>query len=177
MDREAWRAAVHGVAKSQTRLSDWSDLTILPSVDREHLYYLINYILESAAIGKTEFNYHLNSFKSSNQWIWHISLFAHILFNFSLKCYCSFQCADITKHLFHVKGMCTLLFWHELFYICQLDQVGWWFCSSLLHPYCFYLLILWIIQTTQISKHSCSTIYSYFNSQFLFYEFLRYIYI
>ena len=26
MDREAWRAALHGVAKSRTRLSDWSDL-------------------------------------------------------------------------------------------------------------------------------------------------------
>ena len=25
-DREAWRAAIHGVAKSRTRLSDWSDL-------------------------------------------------------------------------------------------------------------------------------------------------------
>ena len=25
MDRQAWRAAVHGVAKSQTRLSDWTD--------------------------------------------------------------------------------------------------------------------------------------------------------
>ena len=26
MDWEAWRAAIHGVAKSRTRLSDWSDL-------------------------------------------------------------------------------------------------------------------------------------------------------
>ena len=26
MDREAWRAAVHGVAKIQTQLSDWTEL-------------------------------------------------------------------------------------------------------------------------------------------------------
>ena len=26
MDREAWRAAVHGVTKSQTQLSDWTEL-------------------------------------------------------------------------------------------------------------------------------------------------------
>ena len=26
MDREAWRAAVHGVTKNQTRLSDWTEL-------------------------------------------------------------------------------------------------------------------------------------------------------
>ena len=32
MDREAWRAAVHGVAKSPTRLSDWTELILLPSL-------------------------------------------------------------------------------------------------------------------------------------------------
>ena len=27
MDREAWRAVIHGVAKSRTRLSDWTELS------------------------------------------------------------------------------------------------------------------------------------------------------
>ena len=30
MDREAWRAAVHGVPKSQTWLSDWTDTGVEP---------------------------------------------------------------------------------------------------------------------------------------------------
>ena len=29
MDREAWRAAIHRVAKSRTRLSDWTELNII----------------------------------------------------------------------------------------------------------------------------------------------------
>ena len=37
MDREAWRAAVHGVAKSQTRLSDWTEL--IPSVERKCIFW------------------------------------------------------------------------------------------------------------------------------------------
>ena len=32
MDREAWRAAVHGVAKSWTQLSDWTELETLQEV-------------------------------------------------------------------------------------------------------------------------------------------------
>ena len=30
MDKETWHAAVHGVAKCQTRLSNWTELNILP---------------------------------------------------------------------------------------------------------------------------------------------------
>ena len=29
MDQEAWRAAIHGVAKSRTRLSDWTELSYI----------------------------------------------------------------------------------------------------------------------------------------------------
>ena len=29
MDREAWRAAIHGVAKSRTRLSNWTELNLV----------------------------------------------------------------------------------------------------------------------------------------------------
>ena len=32
MDREAWRATVHGVGKSQTRLSNWTELKNFPQV-------------------------------------------------------------------------------------------------------------------------------------------------
>ena len=31
MDREAWRAAVHGVIKSQTQVSDWTELKYIVS--------------------------------------------------------------------------------------------------------------------------------------------------
>ena len=33
MDRQAWRAAVHGVTKSQTWLSDWNELSWAPIID------------------------------------------------------------------------------------------------------------------------------------------------
>ena len=33
MDREAWRAAIHGVTKSQTKLSDWTELNWCQLID------------------------------------------------------------------------------------------------------------------------------------------------
>ena len=37
MDREAWRAAVHGVATSQTRLSDWIELKELIQIFKKKI--------------------------------------------------------------------------------------------------------------------------------------------
>ena len=41
MDREAWHAAVHGVTKSQTWLSDWTELNWI-----KHTFNVINSLLE-----------------------------------------------------------------------------------------------------------------------------------
>ena len=38
MDREAWHAAIHGVAKSRTWLSDWTELNVLVSL--RMVYYI-----------------------------------------------------------------------------------------------------------------------------------------
>ena len=48
MDREAWRAAVHGVAKSRTWLSDWTELIESLSLDEliesfSSIFFLKNY--------------------------------------------------------------------------------------------------------------------------------------
>jgi len=41
MDREAWRAVIHGVAKSQTRLSDWTELMV--SLESQRQKKLLNH--------------------------------------------------------------------------------------------------------------------------------------
>ena len=51
MDREAWRAAIHGVAKSRTRLSDWSDL--IWSVYSCHLF-----LISSASVRSIQVVFH-----------------------------------------------------------------------------------------------------------------------
>ena len=44
MDREAWRAAIHGVEKSRTRLSEWTELkdTITMVITADLWLFLLN---------------------------------------------------------------------------------------------------------------------------------------
>ena len=45
MDREAWRAAIHGVTKSRVRLSDWTELNLAQGVIVVIKLFLNSYIL------------------------------------------------------------------------------------------------------------------------------------
>ena len=42
MDREAWRAAIHGVAKSRTRLSYWTEYLIILKYTQTYIHILWN---------------------------------------------------------------------------------------------------------------------------------------
>ena len=64
MDREAWRAAIHGVAKSRTRLSDWTELTPQLPVNYTYLcsFYLSDSLVNIWIVGKNNvfFNFLLS---------------------------------------------------------------------------------------------------------------------
>ena len=45
MDREAWRAAIHGVAKSRTRLSDWTETELNWTIYLKHWKYVMCFLL------------------------------------------------------------------------------------------------------------------------------------
>ena len=42
MDREAWRAVINGVAKSQTWLSDWTELNWTDILHAQHCNYALS---------------------------------------------------------------------------------------------------------------------------------------
>ena len=50
IDREAWRAAVHGVAKSQTRLSDWTELRFVIAFLPRSKRLLISWLQSPSAV-------------------------------------------------------------------------------------------------------------------------------
>ena len=63
MDREAWHAAVHGVAKSQTQLSEWTELNLVLALE-ESLPMLTSFFLLKERVTVGDLDLHLTESQS-----------------------------------------------------------------------------------------------------------------
>ena len=94
MDREAWRAVIHGVTKSRTRLSDWTELnwSFLVSYFYLSCLYFKVYIILSVLLLLFLFDSHLHRMSFSRlslsvficpyMWCWSLvdSIYRHLVF-------------------------------------------------------------------------------------------------
>ena len=109
MDREAWRAAIHGVTKSQTWLSKWTELkgvrggfTTAEQLRKFHncseIYHVLVYMKNSFFFNckeafcskfKDQFrdNCHYDTIESFNLWTKCTFLFIHMSFKWSHQCF------------------------------------------------------------------------------------------
>ena len=124
MDREGWRAAVYGVAQSQTWLSKWTDnfLECVCSFPFIFKFFLIFLCFSLWSIGSCLFNFHtfLNMWACVNSHIFvNFLVFALYLFCCDQKRYFSWlQSFKIYWNIF--SGLTYGLFWrifHETNYI------------------------------------------------------------
>ena len=87
MDREAWRAVVHGVAKSRTRLSDWTELnwiwryfTYISLIIRESNHLFTICIFSSANCSFLSLVYFSRMASFFSQYVWFlVFIFCYIL--------------------------------------------------------------------------------------------------
>ena len=80
MDREAWRAAIHGVAKSRTRLSDWTELNYHIYI---YIYIYCAFVLLAIALKLKQIlcEYMINIFfKLTRDFFQKIFLFYQVIF-------------------------------------------------------------------------------------------------
>ena len=86
MDREGWCAAVHGGAKSWTRLSDWTELTELK---QDSTYSLIKMC--------SSFSIYITSIPLPLKRFWTLSLFNRFLFELDFLVF--YKCSILAFHI------------------------------------------------------------------------------
>ena len=90
MDREAWRAAIHGVAKSQTRLSDWTELNWAIRIQWGSLYWKPERV--RGGPGYVHF--------SESKWKWLTPLLPECSFTLNWFCVFHLSCPEIYLYFF-----------------------------------------------------------------------------
>ena len=79
MDRDAGRAAIHGVAKSRTQLSDWIDWTLLRLTVFLFYVWLFWYSVFSVQVNFLPWKCQIfNKIFSVYQEVWHVSVLSHV---------------------------------------------------------------------------------------------------
>ena len=116
MDREAWRAAAHGVAQSQIRWSNWTELIILRYWTSAKLLKLQNkrliFISHKIALGifkqdsysLSQLNYQF----PQEFFIWNViwsSLNPLVALQWTCSSYCSLQCPSRFEQLGSIYGL------------------------------------------------------------------------
>jgi len=136
MDREAWRAVIHGVARSRTQLSDWSDL-IWGTVSNIKISYYSSNLTFAYQTNLTyeEFTFELYIPPVTNAWssinIWNFAF---------LPAVPSPRFLTSTFPLFHATFQPWLkcLFLCRVFFHLHLSQEGELSLEAM--PYCFIFL-------------------------------------
>ena len=87
MDREAWRAAIHGVTKSQTRLSYWTELNWMMKNIRMYqhtvcVFLCVTYFSKHNVLQDPSM-FQIENFYSFHCWITFHCIYLHFLHSFS----------------------------------------------------------------------------------------------
>ena len=86
MDTEVWRAAIHGIAKSWTQLSNWTELN-LSSRNRFDRKYSFRFLNDPFPIFPCEtINYNYNNLSGIHQSL--LPLFSKVWYHYKVKSFC-----------------------------------------------------------------------------------------
>ena len=154
MDRDAWRAAIHGVTKSRTWLSDWSDLiyqlSVWKSISSEHLMYSIgtminNRVLNTWKLLRGRLKY-FNQQQQKKSWLHEVMDVLIILISVVIpQCMCTSD-HYVTEYILQRKS-------NNWISLCELKKRTWAYAIFYPHKLLYMSLCRWV--KFKWSRYTC----------------------